>query len=83
MYYTTVHINSTRRLVIGSAAVKSDSPHGLLAENFPGSDVAPDEWEFLKAMERYQRVHQRRYPSWREVLMVLKSLGYRKAESQE
>ena len=63
--------------------MKSDSPHGLLAENFPGSDVTPAEWEFMQAMERYQRVHKRRFPSWREVLMVLKSLGYRKAESQE
>ena len=63
--------------------MKSDSPQGLLAENFPGSDVTPAEWEFLKAMERYQRMHQRRFPSLREVLMVLKSLGYRKADSQE
>ena len=83
MYYTTVQINSIRRLACGSAAVKSDSPSGLLAENFPGSDVTPDEWEFMQAMERYQRIHKRRFPSWREVLMVLKSLGYRKAESQE
>jgi hypothetical protein len=49
-------------------------------ENFPGSDIAvgTDEWEFLKAMERYQRRAGRRYPTWREVLRVLRSLGYRK-----
>jgi hypothetical protein len=48
------------------------------AENYPGSDITADEWEFLKAVERYQRAHGRRYPSWREVLSVLKSLGYRR-----
>ena len=50
------------------------------SENFPGSDIpaAGDEWEFLKAMERYQRRSGRRYPTWREVLRVLRSLGYRK-----
>ena len=49
-------------------------------ENFPGADIAAagDEWEFLTAMERYQRRTGRRYPTWREVLKVLRSLGYRK-----
>ncbi len=47
-------------------------------ENFPGADVTPDELEFLKAMERFQRENHRRYPTWREVLFVLKTLGYRR-----
>ena len=49
-------------------------------ENFPGADIAAagDEWEFLRAMEQYQRRAGRRYPSWREVLRVLRALGYRK-----
>lgn len=55
-------------------------PHstGGGTETFPGSDLTADEWEFLKAMERYQRRHHRRYPTWREVLLVLHALGYRK-----
>ena len=48
------------------------------SENFQGSDITDDEWEFLKAMEAYQRRWRRRYPSWREVLFVLHCLGYRK-----
>jgi hypothetical protein len=47
-------------------------------ENFPGADVTPEELEFLKAMERFQRERRRRYPTWREVLFVLRSLGYRR-----
>ena len=50
----------------------------LSQENYPGSDITPDEWEFIKTVEKYQHAHGRRYPSWREVLNVLKSLGYRK-----
>jgi hypothetical protein len=46
--------------------------------NFPGSELSAAEWEFLKAMERYQRAHRRRYPTWSEVLLVVESLGYRK-----
>lgn len=48
-------------------------------ENFPGSDVTPEELEFFQAMERYRKKHRRRFPSLREILGVLKSLGYRKA----
>lgn len=47
-------------------------------EEHPGWDFTPDELEFLKAMERYQRRMRRRYPTWREVLAVLRGLGYRK-----
>ncbi|MGL6096485.1 MAG: hypothetical protein ACRC7O_11895, partial [Fimbriiglobus sp.] len=47
-------------------------------ENFPGSDVTADEWEILQAMDGYQKRFRRRFPSWREVLGVLKTLGYRK-----
>ncbi len=56
------------------------SSAAAFTENFPGADIATtgDEWEFLKAMERYQRRVGRRYPTGREVLKVLRSLGYRK-----
>jgi hypothetical protein len=44
-----------------------------------GMDVyTPDELEFLKAMDRYKRDNRRPWPTWSEVLAVLRSLGYRK-----
>lgn len=57
---------------------KSAYSTGGTTETFPGCDFTADEIEFLKAMERYQRRHARRYPTWREVLLVLHALGYRK-----
>ena len=47
-------------------------------ENFPGADVAGESFVFLKAVERYQRRHARRYPTWREVLAIAHALGYRR-----
>ena len=47
-------------------------------ENFPGCDYSADEVEFLLAMDRYRRTRGRPYPTCREVLAVLVSLGYRK-----
>jgi hypothetical protein len=43
-------------------------------------DYSPDEVQFLTAMDRYKRENRRPYPTWREVLAVLVSLGYRKSE---
>ena len=43
-----------------------------------GSEMTPEEVEFLVAMAGFQRRFGRRYPTWREVLHVARCLGYRK-----
>ena len=40
-------------------------------------DYNDDETEFMKAMDRYKRENRRPFPTWSEVLEVLRSLGYR------
>lgn len=32
--------------------------------------------EFITAIDEYKRVHQRPFPSWSEILDILKQLGY-------
>ena len=56
---------------------KHRKPEGI-GEKHPGSEYAADEVEFLKAMELLKR--SRPFPTWSEVLRVLKGLGYRKVE---
>lgn len=41
-------------------------------------DYSDDEAEFMKAMDRYKRENRRPFPTWSEVLEVLRSLGYRR-----
>jgi hypothetical protein len=41
-------------------------------------DYTAEEIEFMNAMDRYRREAHRPFPTWSEVLEVLKSLGYRK-----
>lgn len=57
-------------------------PDGL-GETSPGSEYAADEVEFLMAVEAYKRNYRRPFPTWTEVLKVLKSLGYRKVEGPQ
>lgn len=47
-------------------------------ENHPGADITREQWEFIQAIEAYQRRFRRRYPTWREVLHVALCLGYRR-----
>lgn len=41
-------------------------------------EYTPDQIEFMMAMERYMRERRRPYPDCRDVLVVVKELGYEK-----
>jgi hypothetical protein len=41
-------------------------------------DYSVDEIEFMKAMDQYKRENRRPFPTWSEVLEVLRAIGYRR-----
>src|SRR5262245_44755189 len=41
-------------------------------------DYSTDEIEFMNAMDEYKRKSGRQFPTWSEVLEVLKALGYKR-----
>ena len=43
-------------------------------------DYSDEEIVFMRAMDQYKRANRRPFPTWSEVLEVLRSLGYRKVE---
>jgi hypothetical protein len=43
-------------------------------------EASPAELEFIKAMQDYKAASGRMFPTWSEVLEVLKGLGYEKIE---
>lgn len=46
-------------------------------------EMTDEQFELLMAIDQYKRVNQRPFPTWTEVLEVMKALGYRKvAEPQ-
>ena len=46
-------------------------------------DYNNDEIEFMKAMDQYKRDNRRPFPTWSEVLEVLRAMGYRKVAEPE
>ena len=46
-------------------------------------EMTDEQFDFLMAIDQYKRANQRPFPTWTEVLEVVKALGYRKvAEPQ-
>lgn len=46
-------------------------------------EMNDEQFAFLMAIDQYKRANQRPFPSWTEVLEIMKALGYRKvAEPQ-
>lgn len=46
-------------------------------------EMNDEQFEFLMAMDQYKRVNQRPFPTWTEVLEVIRALGYRKVADQQ
>ncbi len=47
-------------------------------------EMTDEQFSFLMAIDRYKKENQRPFPTWTEVLEVVKALGYRKvAEPQD
>jgi hypothetical protein len=42
------------------------------------AEIDADALEFIEAIDRFKREHGRPFPSWSEVLMVLRELGYQR-----
>ena len=56
------------------------SPERRAAEE---GEMTAEQFEFLMAIDQYKRANQRPFPTWTEVLEIIKAIGYRKvAEAQ-
>ena len=77
--------NNRRRRVLnrvknGGAETRGRPPAGGMIDKYTGI-TEDDAWEFAQAMNKLQRTV--RFPSWTEVLEVLKKLSYRKVDDNE
>lgn len=52
-------------------------------KNADEGEMNPEQFLFLKAIDVYKRVNDRPFPTWTEVLEVIRKLGYRKTAASE
>lgn len=84
---------SERRSSLERRVVDIGSPTGLERRRGPGRRLSEsrksaeegqlndEQFEFVLAIDTYKRVNGRPFPSWTEILEVVKQLGYRKVEA--
>lgn len=58
------------------------TPYSFVNDINVGAEYDADEIEFMMAMEKYKRERRRQFPTWSEVLEVVKILGYRKPDGE-
>lgn len=46
-------------------------------------EMTPEQFLFIKAIDAYKRVNQRPFPTWTEVLEIIRKLGYRKTTEMD
>lgn len=46
-------------------------------------EMTAEQFEFVMAIETYKKVNKRLYPTWTEILEVVRKLGYRKVCSRQ
>jgi hypothetical protein len=76
--------NSTRQQLAQRTAKKRNSTgwRRLVDPHTPEGDFTVAELEFMFAMQEYKKSSCRMFPTWSEVLEVLRSLGYENVQSQ-
>jgi len=79
-----------RRTGLNRRVVDIGSPTGLERRRGPGrrrtddrrsaeeGEMTDEQFEFVMAVDTYKRLNNRPFPTWTEVLEVVKQLGYRK-----
>src|SRR6185295_5496938 len=82
-----------RRAGLDRRVVDIGAPTGLERRRGPGrrrtddrrsaeeGEMTDEQFEFVMAVDTYKRLNNRPFPTWTEILEVVKQLGYRKVAS--
>jgi len=46
-------------------------------------EMSTEQFEFVMAIETYKKVNRRLYPTWTEILEIVRQLGYRKVQHRD
>ncbi|HIG10202.1 MAG: hypothetical protein ABGY71_14485 [bacterium] len=60
-----------------TAKPKQKGPRAL--KPLKPDEMTAEVMDFLSAIDEYKRVNERPFPSWSEVLVILKDLGYKRS----
>ena len=76
--HTPAHKHSPERKS-APRAEEEESEAGERRVSARPDEMPPEVLEFIQAIDEYKRVHRRPFPTWSEVLEIVKTLGYQRA----
>ena len=68
--------HADRRL--GGISGRREEDRKAFEERIEKGELTLEEVEFIRAIDRYKRKHSRPFPTWSEILLIVKELGYTK-----
>ena len=74
-----INAKATRQATKASNASKLSGRRRFVDPTTCERDYKADEIEFMAAMQEYKRTSGRTFPTWSEVLNVVKDMGYERA----
>jgi len=74
----TIPVATDRRAKNAAEKRRTSERRRLIDPTTCERDYNDEETDFMKAMDRYKRENRRPFPTWSEVLEVMRSLGYRR-----
>ncbi|HOI55118.1 MAG TPA: hypothetical protein PLP01_07700 [Phycisphaerae bacterium] len=69
-------VTAERRL--GGIAGRREEDRKAFEERIENGELTLEEVEFIRAIDRYKRKYSRPFPTWSEILLIVKELGYTK-----
>ncbi len=73
-----IPVATDRRAKNAAEARKNSERRRLIDPTTCERDYSDEETDFMNAMDRYKRDNRRPFPTWSEVLEVMRAMGYRK-----
>jgi hypothetical protein len=74
-----IDAKATRKATVAATARSVSGRRRLIDPTTCEKDYEADEMEFMNAMNEYKKSSGRMFPTWSEVLEVVKAIGYEKA----
>ena len=74
-----------RRVAVSTGLERRRGPGRRLSDDRKAAEegeMTAEQFEFCMAIEMYKKVNKKLFPTWTEVLEVVRQLGYRKVEAR-
>ncbi len=69
----------TKKIGTGSKKFGATAKKKKISRVPPNLEIDPEVLDFIEAIDKYKKKHNRPFPSWSEVLYVFRKLGYKKS----